>query len=260
MAEKSLYQIYMKDGMYQSNLRGHSLYLKFIRWLGFFPFYIFHKLGLTANAASFVGFLIELLGVGLFLTSHYFLAALMIFIGVVFDFFDGVLARTRNEVGTLNTALLCSLHHFFTPTLVLAAGFINYYFLTKDVDVLLLALVVGVASAMTFQLIIIRGRALFKYYPGFANKQEEVLVNRRHSIIFRTEQLLERIIDHGYAMILVYAVNPLVFIGLFSILIPARLLSVFTYFYFTNRKLEKQLVKYKKEHTKGEGGRKLYNI
>lgn len=246
MAKKSTFRLYWDDASQNANEKSQGWYIRLHRLLGYPFFWSWYKLGLTANSATFAGFLVELIGVWFFLTSHYFLAAAFIFGGVIFDNFDGSLARIRKEVGTLCATLACSAHHLFTPTLVLVGGFINYYFLTGDIEVLFLALLVGVTSAMTFQLMSIRSRALYKYFPRHALDNDQIIPkdkSKKKSPMLLIGLVSESTLNHLYLMILLYAFAPLVFIYFYSVLMPLRYVGFYVLSYIESKKLEKKFSK-----------------
>lgn len=69
-----------------------------VRPLSFLPAIFLHKLGMSANLVTFVGFLIGMAGNTLFLLPHtqaYGLAAVLINLFHLFDYIDGNLARLR---------------------------------------------------------------------------------------------------------------------------------------------------------------------
>lgn len=69
-----------------------------VRPLSFLPAILFYRLGMSANFATFIGFLIGIAGNTLFMLPHtqsYILAAILINVFHLFDYIDGNIARLR---------------------------------------------------------------------------------------------------------------------------------------------------------------------
>jgi len=240
---KKGFKLIQEKARERSSFRGENTYRKFLRFLGNPISYLFYKLGLSANTCTFVGFLIELAACGFLITSHYIIAFLLLYLGVVFDYADGTLARMRNEVGTMRVSLLCSSHHFIIPTFVIASGFINYYFIVKNPLILILGIIAGISSAITFHIFAIKSMALYKYAPKVAEKQNiDVLKGTYSSIFMKVGTILFALpITFIYLVPILFLIEPLIFIVIYSLWMPSRLILAYVNTYFNLKKTEKKL-------------------
>lgn len=230
------YSDIIKSAKVRAVEREEGYYEKFLRILGNPLAYFFCLLRVPANVVTLIGFLIDISGALFFTFGHYIIGFLFFRLGEIIDYTDGTVARAQNQTSNLKCRFLTHWHHGVTPTLILIAGFVNYFFITQNTTIIFLALLVSICQTLTTQIILLRNSLLFRFYHNEAIKQAAISKLYKKGIMkYAFEASIFPVLRIDYIILILFLINPYYFILFYSLFIPFRFI-VFAIYSFTHLK------------------------